>query len=264
VRFSFFFDIYIETIIVMHKNTIILTENELKNVIAESVKKVLQEEYDMNEGRIGKALGTLALGGALALGSPTNTNAQQYNTQPKQEMQIAQQGDVKNYTDSLKTVQNDTLKTQSQITDKHLADDIYELVKSNHSLDDIYGAVMADYELIYQVEMDAQTMYKNLMSKLYSIENVSVNELDGMFQITIKDESYDKRTQKVDSRCIYKFYLKDGRFKITAKLTSKSAYKWWNFDANNTLGDIEIKLPRIKISNWASGIVKGSSNEFDF
>ena len=249
----------------MSKRTVILKESELKSIIYEAVQKeLLLHSKQLDEGKFGKALGTLALGGALALGNPANANAQQYNSQPRQEMQMTQQGDMRNYTDSLKTVQNDTLKVQNQITDKHLADEIYEVVKSTHSLDDVYGAVMADYELIYQVEMDAQTMYKNLMSKLYSVDNVSSNEVDGMFQVTIKDESYDKRTQKVDSRCTYKIYLKDGRFKITAKLTSKKAYKWWNFDANNTLGEIEIKLPKIKISSWASGIVEGSSNEFDF
>lgn len=77
-----------ESIQMNHKNTIRITESELKSVIAESVKRILQEEYDVSEGKLGRALGTLALGGALAFGG-NNIKAQDMN-QP-QSVQMHQQ-----------------------------------------------------------------------------------------------------------------------------------------------------------------------------
>ena len=85
-----------------NKNTIILTESELKLVIAESVKRILSEEYDINEGRLGRALGTLALGGALALGGG-NLKAQNMNHPQTVQMQQQNVEGFKFYAPQFKT-----------------------------------------------------------------------------------------------------------------------------------------------------------------
>ena len=71
------------------KTTIRLTESELKQMIYESVYRCLNESDELNEGKLGKALGTLALGGALMFGNGGNMNAQnhQMNNVPVQMQQ---------------------------------------------------------------------------------------------------------------------------------------------------------------------------------
>lgn len=53
----------------------IITEKQLRNIVRESIVRTLQENT-LNEGKLGRALGTMALGGALMMGNPQDANAQ--------------------------------------------------------------------------------------------------------------------------------------------------------------------------------------------
>lgn len=140
----------------MHKNTIILTETELKNVITESVKKFLQEEYDINEGRIGRTLGTLALGGALAFGG-NNLKAQNMNQpQSVQMQQQVQEG----YTFSCPQFKSD-YETILNLADKYSGAD-REWAKSllsNFPLDQ-NGAIHLEYIITCNQNLDIEQVMK--------------------------------------------------------------------------------------------------------
>lgn len=139
-----------------HKNTIILTETELKNVITESVKRILQEEYDMNEGRIGRALGTLALGGALAFGG-NNLKAQNMNQpQSVQMQQQAQEG----YTFSCPQFKSD-YETILNLADKHSGADREwaKSILSNFPLDQ-NGAIHLEYIITCNQNLDIEQVMK--------------------------------------------------------------------------------------------------------
>lgn len=70
----------------MSKQTIHITESQLQQIIAESVTRTL------NEGKLGRALGTAALGGLMALGGGNNYN--QANAQAPQTSVVSQQSRV--------------------------------------------------------------------------------------------------------------------------------------------------------------------------
>ena len=52
-----------------------ISEKQLKNIIRESIIETLYND-ELNEGKLGRALGAAALGGALMFGHPQNANAQ--------------------------------------------------------------------------------------------------------------------------------------------------------------------------------------------
>lgn len=61
----------------MNKHIMKINETELKYIIQEAVRKEIMKQYgNLDEGKFGKALGTLALGGALMFGNGNQVNAQ--------------------------------------------------------------------------------------------------------------------------------------------------------------------------------------------
>lgn len=141
--------------------------------------------------------------------------------------------------------------------DNEKFDNFLNQILCEHKLDDTLNKLVADYEIIYQTNIDAQTMYDNLMVKFYAEKNTFMNKVNGMYQFTLVDE--DK-----DSRCIYKIYLKDKRFKITASLEDKTAYKYGRMDNNSIFLTTSLLIPKVKIVNWMISIIEGPTKVFDF
>ena len=104
-------------------------------------------------------------------------------------------------------------------------------------------------------------MYDNLMARLYSTDNVSVNETDGMYQVNVKETSYNKRTEKEERYSNYNVYIKDNKFKITCFLRDKVAYKYLGDGVLDGAGRF---LAKLNISQYASSMVNGVDNKFDF
>lgn len=52
-----------------------ITERQLRAIVRESIVRTLQEN-SLSEGKLGRAFGTMALGGALMMGNPQDANAQ--------------------------------------------------------------------------------------------------------------------------------------------------------------------------------------------
>ena len=83
------FKLFINKLITMTK--IRLSESDLRYIVEEATKRIISE--DVEEGRLGRALGAAALGGALLMGNPTDANAQlniknQVVEQPQALMQL--------------------------------------------------------------------------------------------------------------------------------------------------------------------------------
>ena len=97
---------------------------------------------------------------------------------------------------------------------------LYSSISKNIEKDDLSQAYRADYELVFTTDMDAETMFKNLMSVVY----------------------------------------KDKKFKITAYLNSKIAYKY----DGEFLSEGILKLPELKIAAYARTILTSAEEKFDF
>lgn len=247
------------------KQVIRLTEKDIKNMVEHAIYEAYNKGV-IDEGKLGKALGTAALGGALMFGGH-NAAAQNQNTAAyTQQASMPQSNngsstlDVGEYSNAYAEVKQDTVAVQKQIPQDKLGDRIINAIQSKIESDDIMKQITANYELIYECGIDAQTMYKNLMTKLYANEEVKVNEGEGVYQITVTEEE----TGREEDRTIYKIFLKDGKFKITAYLRSKTAYKWWGFGGSNVLSESIINLPKFCVSAWACTIIEGSKDDFDF
>ena len=137
-------------------------------------------------------------------------------------------------------------------SNEELNDKIAELVNCNYSVDDISKRVEATYDIVYETGLDSQTMYKNLMTLLYTNKDVSINAVDNMYQIRVK----------VDKDFWYDIFLKDGRLKIYGKLYSYDVYK--NFVYAQSLGEAYIHLYKQHIVNCIVRIINGYSHLFDF
>ena len=138
-------------------------------------------------------------------------------------------------------------------SNEELNDKIAELVSCNYSIDDISKRVEATYDIVYETGMDSQTMYKHLMTLLYANKDVSINEVDNMYQIRVK----------VDKDFWYDIFLKDGRLKIYGKLYSYDVYEKFAFQ--QSLGELYIHhIYKQYIVNCIVRIINGDSHLFDF
>ena len=138
-------------------------------------------------------------------------------------------------------------------SNEELNDKIAELVNCNYSVDDICKVVEATYDIVYETGMDSQTMYKHLMTLLYANKDVSINEVDNMYQIRVK----------VDKDFWYDIFLKDGRLKIYGKLYSYDVYK--SFVLKPSLGETYVHIIyKQHIVNCVVRIINGYSHLFDF
>ena len=138
-------------------------------------------------------------------------------------------------------------------TNEELNNKIAELVNCNYSIDDISKRVTATYEIVYETNIDSQTMYKHLMTSLYTNKNVSINEVDNMYQIRVN----------VDEDFWYDIFLKDGRLKVCGRLYSYDVYK--NFVYSQSLGETYIyHIYRQHIVQCVVRVIEGYSKLFDF
>lgn len=128
---------------------------------------------------------------------------------------------------------------------------IYSSISKNIEKDDLSQAYRADYELVFTTDMDAETMFKNLMSVVYKDKTAQTNKTDGKYQVTTTDTKYETE---------YNIFIKDKKFKITAYLNSEEAYK---YDGDFLYGVI-LKLPEIKIAAYARTILTSAEEKFDF
>ena len=172
------------------KHTIQLNESDIRNM----VRNALYECYnkDINEGRFARAVGTAALGGMLALGGG-HLNAKPTNNSPA-------------YTQ--------TTSPSNQVQKVDFSRLIGEWAWCGD--DEFTG----EYELVYKTTLDAKTMYENFIEQRKGItvlpnSNFNEKEEGGLYKITINEIRSDKQY------AIYTIWLKDGAFKITAKLSDK-------------------------------------------
>ena len=128
---------------------------------------------------------------------------------------------------------------------------IYSSISKNIEKDDLSQAYHADYELVFVTDMDAETMFKNLMSVVYKDKTAQINKTDGKYQVTTTDTKYGTK---------YNIFIKDKKFKITAYLDSEEAYKY----DGNFLSEAILKLPEFKIAAYARTILTSAEEKFDF
>lgn len=128
---------------------------------------------------------------------------------------------------------------------------IYSSISKNIEKDDLSQAYRADYELVFATDMDAETMFKNLMSVVYKDKTAQTNKTDGKYQVTTTDTKYGTK---------YNIFIKDKKFKITAYLNSEEAYKY----DGDFLYEVILKLPEIKIAAYARTILTSAEEKFDF
>ena len=128
---------------------------------------------------------------------------------------------------------------------------IYSSISKNIEKDDLSQAYRADYELVFATDMDAETMFKNLMSVVYKDKTAQTNKTDGKYQVTTTDTKYGTK---------YNIFIKDKKFKITAYLNSEEAYKY----DGDFLYEAILKLPEIKIAAYARTILTSAEEKFDF
>ena len=138
-------------------------------------------------------------------------------------------------------------------SNEELNNKIAELVNCDYSIDDISKRVTATYEIVYETNMDSQTMYKHLMTLLYTNKDISINEVDNMYQIRVN----------VDEDFWYDIFLKDGWLKVYGRLYSFNVYK--NFVYSQSLGETYIhNIYKQHIVNCVVRIINGYSHLFDF
>ena len=128
---------------------------------------------------------------------------------------------------------------------------LYSSISKNIEKDDLSQAYRADYELVFATDMDAETMFKNLMSVVYKDKTAQINNTDGKYQVTTTDTKYETE---------YNIFIKDKKFKITAYLNSEEAYKY----DGDFLYEVILKLPEIKIAAYARTILTSAEEKFDF
>lgn len=128
---------------------------------------------------------------------------------------------------------------------------IYSSISKNIEKDDLSQAYRADYELVFATDIDAETMFKNLMSVVYKDKTAQTNKTDGKYQVTTTDTKYETE---------YNIFIKDKKFKITAYLNSEEAYKY----DGDFLYEVILKLPEIKIAAYARTILTSAEEKFDF
>ena len=128
---------------------------------------------------------------------------------------------------------------------------LYSSISKNIEKDDLSQAYRADYELVFTTDMDAETMFKNLMSVVYKDKTAQTNKTDGKYQVTTTDTKYGTK---------YNIFIKDKKFKITAYLNSKIAYKY----DGEFLSEGILKLPELKIAAYARTILTSAEEKFDF
>ena len=128
---------------------------------------------------------------------------------------------------------------------------IYSSISKNIEKDDLSQAYRADYELVFATDMDAETMFKNLMSVVYKDKTAQTNKTDGKYQVTTTDTKYGTK---------YNIFIKDKKFKITAYLNSKVAYKY----DGEFLCEAILELPELKIAVYAKTILTSAEEKFDF
>lgn len=128
---------------------------------------------------------------------------------------------------------------------------LYSSISKNIEKDDLSQSYRADYELVFTTDMDAETMFKNLMSVVYKDKTAQTNKTDGKYQVTTTDTKYGTK---------YNIFIKDKKFKITAYLDNKEAYKY----DGNFLSEAILKLPEFKIAAYARTILTSAEEKFDF
>lgn len=146
---------------------------------------------------------------------------------------------------------------------ENLSQTIDSLIMTKISIDYTSNEINANYELIYESNMSAREMFDKLMTKMCEEENVIINEYEGQYKILKTDEHIDTKNGEIDECVYYKIYLKDGKFKITADLASKRAYKWLGYDDNNLITKLSLEMPCLSILKWALAIMK-TNKDFDF
>lgn len=115
-------------------NMIQLNETDIRNM----VKQAIHEYYMVDEGRLGKALGTAALGGMLAFGNMANAKPSNNNPSYSQ-IQVQANQEQKN--------------------------DFEPLVKEEWAhINDDYE-FEGEYKLVYHTLLDAKTMRENFTEK---------------------------------------------------------------------------------------------------
>ena len=144
------------------KRVIRLTEHQLKQTITEVVSSLIHES-SLNENKLSKVIGTAALSGALALGLPGLANSQ---------------------------TTNDTIKSnniENVDSNKIIFKNIMNQVSVEKEFDDLLKIMTIHYQLVFETNVDGEIAYKRVMSRLYNENNVKTNEIDGFYQIEIKD-----------------------------------------------------------------------------
>lgn len=147
--------------------------------------------------------------------------------------------------------------THVSAQDDNTIDSLFNQIICEYEFDDLRNQVNADYEIIYQTDIDAQTMYDNLMVKFYIEKDASMNKVNGMYQFTLVEKDKDRS-------CTYEIYLKDKRFKITASLEDEIAYKYGRIDNNDPLFTASLLIPKAQIAVWMVSIIEGPTKVFDF
>lgn len=218
-----------------------ITENDLQNM----VRKVLTEYYvskSMDEGKLARKIGAAALGGMLAFGGG-NLSAMPSNG-------------IDTYS-----------QTQAQ-TQQSEKTDFSNLIEMSISEDQQTGDVTGNYQLTYSVKMDAKTMIKKLVnqtgySKLNELnhffpfnDNPTVEETNGMYKITYIGSYQNNQQQKT----VFTIYLKNGAFKITAKLNDSFLKNFKGGSSYELMLKQWTKFPKNGIEEIARWIVENNSS----
>lgn len=230
-------------------HTIQLNESDIRDM----VKQAIYGYYTVSEGKIGRALGTAALGGMLAFGNMAN--AKPADNTPSYSQTITTQTNTQNV-------------------------DFSNLIKSNVTEDPNTGDIIGNYQLVYHTDLDAEAMYHKLVDDSYDStsfrirfygqqpshhffpfnDDCSISEINGMYKITYGGSYQNDKQQKA----VFTIYLKDGVFKITANL-SNNTLKTLK-DRNSTMYDRCLKMwtdewPKNDIAAIAKLIVEKTQGE---
>ena len=143
------------------------------------------------------------------------------------------------------------VNVNAQNNESELKKTIQEQIKCDYSIDNIAKEVRAHYNIVYDTNLDSQTMYKNLMTILYLQDDIKINKTDNLYQIRVENED-----------TWYDIYLKDYRMKITAFSHSESVYE--SFSYSEDYGKKRLEYPKVYISAWIVRTICGYLPLFDF
>ena len=174
-----------------------LTEQQLRAIVRESIVRTLQENT-LNEGKLGRALGTMALGGALMMGHPQDANAQ-LNT--RQEIQ-------------------NTVPQKNAFSRGDNAWDIKEYVEQYASEEvSRYGTKLS---IVLNTTLSAKELFLNAKENFY---------LNPTFKYYIRDDgNYEVAVAGKNNEWNIHILIKENRFKIIYNTNIGSdewgEYKW--------------------------------------